>query len=229
MSRLLAAALAALILLAVLCFATVGVGESGAFLGRTFQTVGSVAGAGVSSADAATFAQDVGDYLAGRRPALDRPLTIDGELRSECTEREQAHMADVKALFALARTVGGMALACVLALAAGLAVRRRRVPHRAIIGSGLLIGVALWAVLIGGTVLLAVLAGADFYAAFFRFHQLLFTNDLWLLNPQTDLLIRLMPTAFFEAIAKAIAALWLAALAVLLAVGVWLIQRRTSA
>ena len=33
--------------------------------------------------------------------------------------------------------------------------------------------------------------------AFVLLHKLLFTNDLWLLNPQTDLLIALMPEGMF--------------------------------
>ena len=32
---------------------------------------------------------------------------------------------------------------------------------------------------------------------FWFFHQIAFTNDLWLLNPATDLLAALMPIEFF--------------------------------
>ena len=48
----------------------------------------------------------------------------------------------------------------------------------------------------------AVWAAIDFVSLFTLFHQLLFTNDLWLLNPQTDLLLMLMPEPFFIAYAK---------------------------
>ena len=52
-------------------------------------------------------------------------------------------------------------------------------------------------------VLLAVLAAflvwalADFEGLFVTFHRVAFTNDGWLLNPGTDMLIRLMPVDFF--------------------------------
>jgi len=38
----------------------------------------------------------------------------------------------------------------------------------------------------------------DFFsAAFIRFHELFFSNDLWILNPATDKLIVLYPEQFF--------------------------------
>ena len=43
----------------------------------------------------------------------------------------------------------------------------------------------------------AIWAAADFSGAFTFFHHLLFTNDLWLLDPQTDLLIRICPSSMF--------------------------------
>ena len=41
----------------------------------------------------------------------------------------------------------------------------------------------------------------DFDVLFTRFHHLLFTNDLWLLDPATDAMIRMLPEAFFESMA----------------------------
>ncbi len=37
----------------------------------------------------------------------------------------------------------------------------------------------------------------DFQGAFVKFHEIFFKNDLWQLDPKTDLLIRLMPEEFF--------------------------------
>ena len=45
-------------------------------------------------------------------------------------------------------------------------------------------GLILWAVI-------------DFDGLFVTFHRLAFRNDYWLLNPRTDLLIRLMPQEMF--------------------------------
>lgn len=42
----------------------------------------------------------------------------------------------------------------------------------------------------------------DFNRLFYLLHELLFTNDLWLLNPQTDLLFALMPEGMFMFLAR---------------------------
>ena len=53
----------------------------------------------------------------------------------------------------------------------------------------------------------------DFDSLFVLFHRLSFSNSLWLLNPRTDLLIRLMPTDFFIHYAGILAGTWIGALA----------------
>lgn len=57
----------------------------------------------------------------------------------------------------------------------------------------------LWGFFLYITVVLLVTGFAviDFNRLFVLLHKLLFTNDLWLLNPQTDLLIALMPEGMF--------------------------------
>ena len=59
-----------------------------------------------------------------------------------------------------------------------------------------------------GLLLLAALAAyiaLDFESAFILMHRLLFTNDLWLLDPRTDLLICLMPEPMFTFLAGRLA------------------------
>jgi len=38
----------------------------------------------------------------------------------------------------------------------------------------------------------------DFTSFWVSFHHLFFTNDLWLLNPETDVLIMMVPQQFFS-------------------------------
>ena len=42
------------------------------------------------------------------------------------------------------------------------------------------------------------LTAGGFGALFTQLHEALFTNDLWLMNPETDILIRMMPQPLFE-------------------------------
>ena len=47
-------------------------------------------------------------------------------------------------------------------------------------------------------ILIIILLFLDFNQAFLNFHKLFFSNDLWLLNPETDNLINLFPQQFFS-------------------------------
>ena len=63
-----------------------------------------------------------------------------------------------------------------------------------------------------------IAACIDFDSLFILFHKVAFTNDLWLLDPSTDLLIRLMPIEFFVSYAAIIGGLWLLGMVALLVV-----------
>ena len=60
--------------------------------------------------------------------------------------------------------------------------RRRRFLRVSALGSALVLALAAGA--------LALWAARDFGYAFSLLHHILFNNDLWLLNPETDLMIR---------------------------------------
>jgi integral membrane protein (TIGR01906 family) len=50
-------------------------------------------------------------------------------------------------------------------------------------------------------ILLGILVVTDFTRYFTIFHEIFFNNDLWILNPNTDLLIQMLPEPFFVNIA----------------------------
>lgn len=141
------------------------------------------------------------------------PLQVDvfGARQSAFNPREISHMEDCQHLFRMLRaaTLYG-ATAAALALALAHAMRRmgnrRRAIRAACVGAGLvaapLLAFALW-------------AATDFSAAFAFFHRLLFTNDLWLLDPRTDLLIRICPQSMFAEMGARIGLYSLAGIALL--------------
>ena len=49
----------------------------------------------------------------------------------------------------------------------------------------------------GVVLIFGIWAAVNFNGLFVTFHKVAFRNDGWLLNPKTDLLIRLMPISFF--------------------------------
>lgn len=139
-------------------------------------------------------------YLRGKREDLHVPTIVDGQPREFFSEREIAHMEDVRGLFLAAIAIRRGCLvflaAAVVLLAVLKADIRRVLPRMICAGTVLFFAV------------LAVLAGiisTDFSRYFIVFHHIFFNNDLWMLDPRTDLLINIVPEPFFMDTAARIA------------------------
>ena len=120
-------------------------------------------------------------------------------------ERERQHMRDVRDLVVLAGRVSSwsfsaVALLIIAASWTGVYVQKR-------IRTGLLgVVCGLLVLALVAEVFVHAMNTAGFERLFVGMHELLFTNDLWLLNPRTDILIRMMPQPLFEiALAKTLA------------------------
>lgn len=166
----------------------------------------SYAETGLPDAEYAGMASMMAKYLAGGNTSFQYTFTNEEGTEVSCfNTREQTHMADCLQLFHLCRGIMLLSAAvtclCILALVLGKHWGRGTVGFMT--GNGLVLLLCLT---------LVVWGLADFEGLFVRFHQAFFSNDLWLLNPQTDLLIRLMPTQFFVDWAAIIAGLWLTGL-----------------
>jgi integral membrane protein (TIGR01906 family) len=113
-------------------------------------------------------------------------------------------MADVLTLFQLnTRLKVIVAVAFVLlAFAAGQMVGDRRLIFDGVMVSGFL------GILVAGMLLLMI--NVDFTKYFTAFHELFFNNDLWLLDPKTDLLIVILQEQFFIDIAVRIFTVYIA-------------------
>ena len=134
---------------------------------------------------------------------------------------EEAHMEDVRGLIRLDTAILWISLAAaVLLMAAGVLLRNAREFARGILwGLGMLLAVLA---------VFLVWALADFEGLFITFHRVAFTNDGWLLDPRTDLLIRLMPETFFVRLGIRGLARALAMPAALAAAAVLLRRKKTS-
>lgn len=164
-------------------------------------------------------AEMITDYLSGREHTFQFAFTQDGADYVCFHETEQQHMADCKALFDLNRAVLLLSAFAAALLCCGTYLLRR---FRRQIARG-----ALWGCLVPVAAVLALIIWglADFDGLFVLFHRLSFANDLWLLNPQTDLLIRLMPTSFFIHCAALLGGTWLGMLLLMAAVA-WRLSAR---
>ena len=127
------------------------------------------------------------EYLTGKREAFQ--YTVQGT--EVFQEHEAAHMADCRDLIRLDTTVCiACGIAALLLTACGLWRRDGRRDFLRGMIRGML-GVA------GIVLILGTWAAVNFSGLFVTFHKVAFRNDGWLLNPRTDLLIRLMPVSFF--------------------------------
>lgn len=149
---------------------------------------------GVSYEDLMSITEGVLDYLNGKRDNLDMQAQINGEWTEVFTQREKDHMVDVLALVRLGRwglVVSLLLGGALLALAIVLAARSRRGRRMCV---GYLIGAGSFLLVFGAIALCFV---ADFTKAFYIFHTIFFSNDLWML-PSDAVMIKMVPQAFFS-------------------------------
>lgn len=207
----LALGLVALMLVLILT-AVHSVGTDAARYHELQTLAGVLPGAGISDGDLRALDGRLADYLAGNEGALMEGgsvalLYVDGELRPAFNDRETAHLWDCFRLFALLRKVRRRLIPWVVLLIVGGAylLNDRRRARRAALLSPLILLIPLGA--------FSLWAVRDFDAAFTCFHRVLFTNDLWLLDPATDLLIRICPEGLFMGLGRDIGLRALAILA----------------
>ena len=167
-------------------------GDAG-LLTREMRTFAPAETTGLPAAEYEGVGRMIADYLTDRRESFQYFYSGGPEgTEIQCFQpHEEAHMADVRELIRLDRTVMVVALGIgMMATAAGLLPRGKRELFWRGVRSGLR-GLAI----LGAVLLIWALVNFDGF--FVTFHRLAFRNDGWLLDPRTDLLIRLMPIGFF--------------------------------
>ena len=165
-------------------------------------------------------------YLRGGREDLHVSTIVNGQPREFFSEREIAHMEDVRGLF-----LGAIAIrrGCVLVILAVLALLfLTRADIRYILPRTVCAGTILFFALLA---ILAAIISSDFSRYFIVFHHIFFNNDLWMLDPSTDLLINIVPEPFFMDTAARIGITYgisVAAVFSLCLAGIFLTRRKNS-
>ena len=131
-------------------------------------------------------------YLTGRTERFQYEfIDLSGKTVTCFHDYEEAHMADCRNLIRLDRFAMLISGGVLLVLGCSRIMMRRHADgwYRGILwGLRIMVGIAAG---------MAAWAAVDFDGFFIAFHRIAFTNDGWLLNPGTDMLIRLMPEEFF--------------------------------
>ena len=138
-------------------------------------------------------ARQIRGYFNSTEEPLAIRATIFGEERDLFNQQEVLHMRDVKRLI---RGVYGIDVAAAVYIfgfiGVGFFLRRRlfapALSKYLLMGSGLTLALV---------VLVGVISLLGFDSLFQFFHEVSFSNDLWLLDPRTDYLIMMFPRNFW--------------------------------
>lgn len=164
---------------------------------------------GKSMAELINISEDLLNYLRGK----------DINLSKNFDEREVEHMKDVEDLFHY-----GFILKRVLFTISFIAIvyiiinKKYLYKNLDIIFKGFFV---LWG-LIGGLFILTIF---DFTKYFTYFHLIFFDNDLWILDPDTSLMINMLPETFFINIFRNIVILFLIIL-LIIHIGLYFLRKK---
>lgn len=162
-------------------------------------------------------------YLRGDREGLVVWTTVNGEKQKFFNDREKAHMVDVQNLFLGGLTLRFSAIIVLVISLSGLIFTKGN--WKRILPKSFLTGLGAFLVISGG---LGVLCASDFNKYFFLFHEIFFDNDLWLLDPATDLMIRMLPEGFFFDMVIRIGSIFIGMLAILLILSMLILHRQKA-
>ena len=109
------------------------------------------------------------------------------------SDKEIAHMKDVKNLIRLVLTLGKYS-AVIFLIFSFLLNNYFAVSITSLLKNSLFIFISF-------SVILALAFGLFFNQVFLLFHELSFSNDLWILNPNSDYLLMMFPEVFFRDVA----------------------------
>lgn len=149
---------------------------------------------GMSEQDLTAVTNKLINYITDADKDLNMKADIGGEMQEVFGEREKDHMVDVKALYLSARSVRTAFFIGAAVLVIATFLIRKKQALKTLCKSFLYVS-GVFVVIVGA---LGLYAAVDFTSFWISFHHLFFTNDLWLLDPRTDVLIMMVPEQFFS-------------------------------
>lgn len=149
---------------------------------------------GMSDEDLMKATDTLLDYLEDKRDDIVVEATVNDYQREVFNERETLHMIDVKDLCMNARLAAGILFIAGIVIFACLIVRNKK-EWLKICSYGFYRGLVCILIFVG---FVAVYAVADFYDFWMNFHYIFFDNDLFILDPNTSIMINMFPESFFS-------------------------------
>ncbi|MEW9121576.1 MAG: TIGR01906 family membrane protein [Thermotaleaceae bacterium] len=190
---------------------------------RSFEKYNISAETGMDKENLEYVMRDLLAYLRDEREVLDTRAVVKGKEREVFGERERLHMIDVKELFIKGEMIRNISLLLLGALMVFLIFTdnlwKRNLSKILLytsIGNLLLLGLFL------------VLIYFDFNRYFTYFHLIFFDNDLWILDPETEILIQMVPEGFFYDTARKIISIFIGSMGASGALGYISLQKKKA-
>jgi integral membrane protein (TIGR01906 family) len=146
---------------------------------------------GMSYADLMRATEQLLKYMLDQASTIQSEVVVYGQTTLMFNQREIDHMVDVLYL------IRAMRIVMVISLSTSAIVYWTKRSQQAFKDSLKQTYTIALGVLGGLMSAIGVFAWFDFESFWIIFHQLIFTNDLWLLDPRTDRLINMVPLNFF--------------------------------
>jgi len=154
-------------------------------------------------------------YLRGNRDELTVITMVEGVEQDFFNEQDRLHMYDVQQLF-----IGGInlryAALVILAVCLVLLVRTGEKWGK-VLCRAYWIGLGGFIAVLG---ILVYLSSQNFSKYFTIFHQMFFSNDLWIFDPAEDYMIRMLPEGFFYDMASRIVLVFAVSLVVVFVISI---------
>jgi integral membrane protein (TIGR01906 family) len=164
------------------------------FYVRGFREYGAEDATGIRLSELDRAAGEMVSYFENDATELRIIVTQDGQEVSLFNTREIDHMRDVKTLMRFVYRLNEVSIAYILSYVTAVYLWSRERPLRTLAREAMVgVGVGFLA-LIG----VGVFAVTGFDAAWTKFHEIAFRNDLWELDPSRDHLIQMFPEEFWQ-------------------------------
>ncbi|WP_416326603.1 TIGR01906 family membrane protein [[Eubacterium] hominis] len=163
------------------------------FYAKEYSALNTAQSLGMTEEDLNRSTNTLLDYLKDKRDDIQVEIQLKGTKVLAFNDREASHMVDVKNLYQFALILRYVCIGVLL-----ISILYLIFQYHSGIYTHISIAYMKTAILFTVFfVMLGIWAYADFNAFWTAFHRLAFRNDLWLLDPSTDLMINLFPSEFF--------------------------------
>lgn len=164
------------------------------FFSSEYKSLNTAKDLGMTDTDLSKATNTLLDYLQDKRNNINVQISIKGAETQAFNAKEASHMKDVKSLYHFALIARNVAIITFIGSVIYIFIRVKK-------NTCTILSINYMKTAILVAVFFAILAGwafVDFDTFWTSFHKLAFRNNLWLLDPSTDLMINLFPSKFFS-------------------------------